>query len=157
MQTADGNLTTLRTFAVFKLGVSGIWRTVYAYIRLKPRSSTDTISLILGLPWLLLSNIFENCIVIGDPVNHPKDETEAKKKLGPAYRGPCKVTAYGDCYKKSYKIRQLDGTLIRNNYHGDQLKPFRVREGYLVSKSEEEHPLYQNIRASKNVSQIPKR
>ncbi|KAI0991994.1 hypothetical protein K3495_g16192 [Podosphaera aphanis] len=27
MQTADGNLTTLRTFAVFELGVAGIWRT----------------------------------------------------------------------------------------------------------------------------------
>ncbi|POS84042.1 hypothetical protein EPUL_002841 [Erysiphe pulchra] len=78
MQTADGNLTTLRTFAVFKLGVAGIWRTVHAYIRLKPRSGTDTISLILGLPWLYsvkaTINIFENCIAIGDPVNHPKDE-----------------------------------------------------------------------------------
>lgn len=77
MQTADGNLTTLRTFAVFKIGVAGIWRTVHAYIRLKPRSGTDTISLILGLPWLYsvkaTINIFENCIAIGDPVNHPKD------------------------------------------------------------------------------------
>ena len=77
MQTADGNLTTLRTFAVFKLGVAGIWRTVHAYIRLKPRSGTDSISLILGLPWLYsvkaTINIFENCIAIGDPVNNPKD------------------------------------------------------------------------------------
>ncbi|RKF55619.1 hypothetical protein OnM2_088058 [Erysiphe neolycopersici] len=77
MQTADGNLTTLRTFAIFKLGVAGIWRSIHAYIRLKPRSGKDAISLILGLPWLhsdkATIKYFENCITIGDPVNHPKD------------------------------------------------------------------------------------
>lgn len=85
------------------------------------------------------------------------DEKEAKKKLHPVYKGPFKITAHGGSYKKSYQLRQLDSTLIKNNNHGDQLKPFRVREGYLVSKSEENHPIYQNIRARKTVIKMPKR
>lgn len=54
LQTADGNLITFRMLTVFRLGVPGIWRTIHAYIRLKPRSSTETISLIVRLPWLCL-------------------------------------------------------------------------------------------------------
>ncbi|RKF80383.1 hypothetical protein GcM1_193008 [Golovinomyces cichoracearum] len=44
MQTADGNLTTLRTFVIFKFGVAGIWRSVHTYIRPKPRSGEDIVS-----------------------------------------------------------------------------------------------------------------
>ncbi|RKF77806.1 hypothetical protein GcM1_216027 [Golovinomyces cichoracearum] len=53
MQAADGNLATLRTFASFKLGVTGIWRDLYSV--------------------KVNINIFENCIAIWDPVYHPKD------------------------------------------------------------------------------------
>lgn len=77
IQTADGNFTTLRTFAVFILSVSGICRMVYAYIRLKPRSVVDAKSLILGLSWLYsvkaTINMCENYISTGDPVNKSKD------------------------------------------------------------------------------------
>lgn len=82
---------------------------------------------------------------------------EAKKKLRPAYRGPFKITAFGGDHDKSFRLRQLDGILIRSNFHGDQLKPFRVREGYLVSKAEENHPVYLNIHAGKTIIKIPKR
>ncbi|RKF75237.1 hypothetical protein GcM1_235090 [Golovinomyces cichoracearum] len=77
MQKADGNLTTFRTFAIFKFGVAGIWRTVHAYIRPKPKSGEDTVSLLLGLPWLFSVkaniNIYENCITIGDSISCSKD------------------------------------------------------------------------------------
>ncbi|RKF84037.1 hypothetical protein GcM1_147002 [Golovinomyces cichoracearum] len=77
MQTADGNLTTLQTFAIFKFGVAGIWRTVHTYIRPNPKPGKDTFSLLLGLSCLFsvkaTINIYENCIAIGDPVSCPKD------------------------------------------------------------------------------------
>ncbi|POS87411.1 hypothetical protein EPUL_001146, partial [Erysiphe pulchra] len=42
MQTADKNLSTLRTFVIFMFRVAGIWCTVHAYIRPKPKSGEDT-------------------------------------------------------------------------------------------------------------------
>ncbi|KAI1002727.1 hypothetical protein K3495_g5475 [Podosphaera aphanis] len=75
------------------------------------------------------------------------DEKVAKRKLHPAYRGPFKVTGFSGNNNRSYSLSQLDRSKIKNGFHGDQLKLFRPREGYLIPEFEHELEAYQNIRA----------
>jgi hypothetical protein len=48
--TSDSSITALRHFVILPVGVLGIWREVYAFIRLKGSYSEKF--LLLGLPWL---------------------------------------------------------------------------------------------------------
>ncbi|KAI0991699.1 hypothetical protein K3495_g16488, partial [Podosphaera aphanis] len=84
------------------------------------------------------------------------DAKTAGKKLRPAWRGPFIVTGYGGDLGRSYTLRQVDGTPIPRHYYGDHLKPFRLREGYLITREEEEIPAYQNIRLGKAAFKLPK-
>ncbi|RKF78771.1 hypothetical protein GcM1_208027 [Golovinomyces cichoracearum] len=59
--------------------------------------------------------------------------------------GPFIVVGFGGDMVKSYCLRQIEGTPIPSHYNGDALKPFRLREGYFISK-EEIIPVLQNIR-----------
>ncbi|POS82271.1 hypothetical protein EPUL_005521, partial [Erysiphe pulchra] len=80
----------------------------------------------------------------------------------PSWRGPFVVSGFGGEMGKSYILRQIEGTTIPRHYHGDSLKPFRLREGYLILKKEERIPVLQNIRLgnatfklSKNYRTVP--
>ncbi|KAI0999016.1 hypothetical protein K3495_g9180 [Podosphaera aphanis] len=64
------------------------------------------------------------------------DHSAAKRKLCPAYRGTFVISGLAGDYGKSYTLRQVNGEPIRNTFHGDQLRPFRLREGYLVTGEE---------------------
>jgi hypothetical protein len=84
------------------------------------------------------------------------DHRSAGKKLRPAWRGPFVITGFGGDMERSYTLRQIDGTSIPRHYHGDSLKPFRLREGYLVTHEEEVLPVFQNIRLGNAAFKLPK-
>lgn len=52
-------------------------------------------------------------------------------KLEARWRDVFRVTGSGDVHGRTWVISQLNGRRIRGTYHGDHLKPFYVREGYL--------------------------
>lgn len=84
------------------------------------------------------------------------DKKTAGQKLKPSWRGPFVVTGFGGDFGKSYTIRQIDGTPIPRTYHGDHLKRFRLREGYLATGDERELPVFQNIRAGSYSTRLPR-
>ncbi|POS81989.1 hypothetical protein EPUL_006423, partial [Erysiphe pulchra] len=84
------------------------------------------------------------------------DHQQAGKKLRPSWRGPFVVKGFGGDMGRSYTLRQIDGTSISRHYHGDSLKRFRLREGYLVTGEEESLPVYQNIRLGRATFKLPK-
>ncbi|CAD6500186.1 BgTH12-04289 [Blumeria graminis f. sp. triticale] len=84
------------------------------------------------------------------------DAKAAGKKLRPAWRGPFVVVGYGGDMERSFILRQVDGSRIPRHYYGDHLKPFRLREGYLITQEEEEIPVYQNLRLGNAAFKLPK-
>ncbi|KAI0993294.1 hypothetical protein K3495_g14890 [Podosphaera aphanis] len=84
------------------------------------------------------------------------DAKTAGKKLRHAWRGPFIVTGYEGNLRRSYTLRQVDGSPIPRHYYGDHLKPFRRRESYLITREEEEIPVCQNIRLGKAAFKLPK-
>lgn len=84
------------------------------------------------------------------------DQKESGKKLQAKWRGPFVITGFGGDIERSYIIRQIDGIKITRHYHGDFLKKFRLRKGYLRALYEEEPPIYQNIRLERAVFKVPK-
>jgi hypothetical protein len=52
-------------------------------------------------------------------------------KLQPRWRGPFRIQDYGGSHGKSFVLRQLNGRKIRGAFHGDDLKAFIPRTGYL--------------------------
>ncbi|KAI1003000.1 hypothetical protein K3495_g5204 [Podosphaera aphanis] len=64
------------------------------------------------------------------------DHSAAKRKLCASYRGPFIISGSAGDNGKSYTLRQVNGEPIRNTYDGDQLRPFRLRESYLVTGKE---------------------
>ena len=84
------------------------------------------------------------------------DSRSAKKKLRPAWRGPFVITGYGGDHFKSYTIRQIEGSAIPRTFHGDHLKAFRLREGYLSTGREQHLPIYQNIRLGTAKHKLPR-
>ncbi|KAI0994673.1 hypothetical protein K3495_g13509 [Podosphaera aphanis] len=84
------------------------------------------------------------------------DAKASGKKLRPAWRGPFVITGYGGDMELSYTLRQVNGLPIPRHYYGDHLKPFRLREGYLITREEEEIPVYQNLRLGNAAFKLPK-
>ncbi|POS82833.1 hypothetical protein EPUL_006181, partial [Erysiphe pulchra] len=70
VSTADGGATELKEFTCFDMGVSGIWRRIYAFIRPQDTKGSGEFHLLLGLPWLYevhaLISIRDSVIYIGD-------------------------------------------------------------------------------------------
>lgn len=68
-------------------------------------------------------------------------------KLEPRWRGPFRIASSGGARGVSWRICQLNGRLIRGTYHGDHLKPFIFRQGYLSgSRGEDFMPGSQTVR-----------
>ena len=70
---------------------------------------------------------------------------EKAGKLQPRWRGPFKISGYGGAHAKSFVLQQLNGRHIRGSFHGDHLKLYTPRTGYLASDPLPLPP-YQNIR-----------
>lgn len=54
-------------------------------------------------------------------------------KLEPRWRGPFKISGLGGVLGLCWKIEQLNGRQIRGGFHGDHLKHFPERTGYLAT------------------------
>ena len=74
---------------------------------------------------------------------------ERKGKLEPHWRGPFVVTGHANEFGVTYKLRQVNGKKIRGQFHGDDLRKFRLREGYLIPPFEAAFPDYQTLRAAR--------
>ena len=57
-------------------------------------------------------------------------------KLEARWRGPFRVMGFGGEHEVSYVIQHLSGKKIRGPFHGNDLKPFVPREGYLRSPAD---------------------
>ena len=52
-------------------------------------------------------------------------------KLQPRWRGPFRISGYGGSHGVSFTLRQLNGRGIKGTFHGDHLRTFKPRTGYL--------------------------
>jgi hypothetical protein len=66
-------------------------------------------------------------------------------KLKPRWRGPFRVRAIGR-HGVSYQIAQINNQPIKRTYHGDDLKLFKPREGYLAINDQNTWPEFQTVR-----------
>ena len=69
-------------------------------------------------------------LLVGDLVMVYQKDTS---KFEPRWRGPFRIRKTASSRKVSFILEQLDGTLIRNHYHGDHLRLFVPRESHLVT------------------------
>ena len=72
-----------------------------------------------------------------------------RAKLTPRWRGPFVIQSLAGDHDVSYQLRQINGKAIQGSFHGDHLRRFRPREGYLVPPLELPIPTYQNLRDKK--------
>lgn len=75
-------------------------------------------------------------------------------KLEPRWRGPFRIVGYGGAHGLTFKLAQLNGKAIRGIFHGDHLKLFKPRGGYLSDLTvstipKETYPSQQTIRRPK--------
>ena len=56
---------------------------------------------------------------------------EKAGKLAPRWRGPFRISGFGGAHGRSFTLLQLNGRRIRGVFHGDHLKSFVPRSGYL--------------------------
>lgn len=67
-------------------------------------------------------------------------------KLEPRWRGPFWIARYGRSHGTLFELEQLNKRKIWETFHGDQLKTFSLRTGYLVESSDpRKFPLEQTI------------
>ena len=64
----------------------------------------------------------------------------------PRWRGPFVISGYAGEHRSSYKLKRLDGSRAPNSFHGDHLRIFNAREGYLRPANEEELTVVKNLR-----------
>jgi hypothetical protein len=86
----------------------------------------------------------------------PYDANSAKKKLQPTYRDPFVISGFGGDYGKTYTIRQVNDIAIPRTFYGDDLKAYRLREGYLITGTEQSLLVYQNLRPGNATHKLPK-
>ena len=66
-----------------------------------------------------------------------KDSTPQLGKLTERWRGHFLIDSFGRDHGASYTLKTLDGKSAPNTHHGDHLRIFRPREGYLRPANEE--------------------
>ena len=71
---------------------------------------------------------------------------DKSRKLEARWRGPFRISDYGGTHGRSFRLQQLNGRKVRGTYHGDHLKPFIPRTGYLADSSTPSLPPQQTIR-----------
>ena len=64
----------------------------------------------------------------------------------PRWNGPFVISGPGGEQNSSYKLRNLEGKPMPNLFHGDHLRIFRERTGYLRPANEEALPVMKNLR-----------
>lgn len=71
-----------------------------------------------------------------------RDITLHLGELVSLWGGPYVVFGYGREYTTLYTLTKLDEKPAKDNYHGDHLKKFWLREGYLVPLRVETFEIY---------------
>ncbi|RKF56181.1 hypothetical protein OnM2_083006 [Erysiphe neolycopersici] len=66
--------------------------------------------------------------------------------------GPFIISEYCGEMQKSYTIRQISGKPIPRYFHGDLLKPFQLREGYIVTSEEAGNAVFKIPREQGTIS-----
>ena len=88
---------------------------------------------------------------IKQTTHHPGDLVmlyqEHSGKLQPRWRGPFRISGYAGTHGLSFSLQQLNGRPIRGSFHGDHLKRFVPRSGYLSSPDDIQLLQTQTIRA----------
>ncbi len=79
---------------------------------------------------------------------------EGVGKLQPRWRGPFKVSGYGG-HGVSFTIQQVNGRKVKGTFHGDQLKQFVPRSGYLAPPTPLILPAQQTIRRPRRKEKHP--
>ncbi len=67
-------------------------------------------------------------------------------KLQARWRGPFKISGHGGTHGRSFTLEQLNGRRIKGTFHGDHLKTFVPRTGYLADPNPDPVPQKQSIR-----------
>ena len=67
-------------------------------------------------------------------------------KLVERWRGPFIIDGFGGDHGASYTLKTLDGKSAPNTHHGDHLRIFRPREGYLRPTDKEPLKVTRNLR-----------
>lgn len=76
----------------------------------------------------------------------PKNSTPHLGKLTERWRGPFIIDSFGGDHGATYVFKTLDGKPAPNTHHGDHLRIFRSREGYLRPADEEPLGVTRNLR-----------
>ena len=71
---------------------------------------------------------------------------DKSRKLKARWRGPFRILGYGDTHERSFRLQQLNERKVRGTYHGDYLKRFVPRTGYLADSDTPTLPPQQTIR-----------
>ncbi len=80
---------------------------------------------------------------LGQPVMLYQKDTG---KLQARWRGPFRIYGFGESHGVSYKPRQFNGRKIKGIFHGNHLKLFTPRRGFLAD-TDSAFPSEQTIRA----------
>lgn len=83
------------------------------------------------------------------------NHTTAGQKLRLSWRGSFVVSGTRGEHGRSYTLSQINGKAIPRYFHIDQLKPFYLRNLYLVTGHEGRIPTYQNLRAGTASHSLP--
>ena len=75
-----------------------------------------------------------------------RDSTPHLGKLTERWRGPFLIDSFGGDHRASHTLKTLDGKSAPNTHHGDHLRIFRPREGYLRPADEEPLKVTRNLR-----------
>jgi len=67
-------------------------------------------------------------------------------KLQARWRGPFKISGHRGTHGRSFTLEQLNGRRIKGTFHGDHLKTFVPRTGYLADPNPDPVPQKQSIR-----------
>ena len=75
-----------------------------------------------------------------------RNSTPHLGKLTERWQGPFLINSFGGDHGASYTLKTLDGKSAPNTHHGDHLRIFCPREGYLRPTDEEPLKLTRNLR-----------
>ncbi|KAG7007159.1 hypothetical protein G7Y79_00011g030570 [Physcia stellaris] len=78
-----------------------------------------------------------------------RDSNPIHNKAEPRWNGPFVIAGFGGEHGSSYKLRTLENKSAPNTHHGDQLRVFRERTGYLRKANEEDLPVMRNLRRTR--------
>jgi hypothetical protein len=78
---------------------------------------------------------------------------ERTRKLQPRWRGPFRISGYGGSHGVSFTLIQLNGRGIKGTFHGDHLRRFVPRTGYLAGLSPPSFLPQQTIRERRRVKE----